>query len=108
VQFSLGRETARGFEQWLTIYQQELGLLCDAASIVEQMKVLSRSRGASTEVLADAHVSEVEDLKREHIEEMERLKRHHADEVVQLAREYTVRTSTAGCRSVTDDAIDGS
>ena len=88
------------------MYQQELGLLCDVASIIEQMKALSRSRGASTEVLADAHVSEMQTLKKEHTAEMETVKRHHA-EVIGLARKHAVSIPAAVFKSVTDDAIDG-
>jgi len=88
------------------VYQQELGLLCDVASIIEQMKALSRSRGMSTEALADAHVSEMENLKKEHTAEMETVKRHHA-EVIGLARKHAVSIPAAELRSVTEEATDG-
>ena len=89
------------------MYQQELGLLCDVASIIEQMKALSRSRGMSTEALADAHVSEMENLKKEHTAEMETVKRHHAEEVIGLARKHAVSIPAAELRSVTEEATDG-
>lgn len=81
-------------------------MLCDVGSIIEQMKVLSRTRGANVEALAEAHVAEVDRLKKEHAAEVERMKQQHETEVRGLKEEHSVEFSIPCASICTDEVVE--